>query len=67
MPADACSEAPPMQHIRIQLPDEVYWWLFAEAARARTKAHEHAALILTRAYEAEQPVTQPANGDQPAA
>lgn len=56
-----------MQHIRIQLPDEVYWWLFAEAARARTKAHEHAALILTRAYEAEQPVSQPANGDQPAA
>jgi len=57
-----------MQHLRIQLPDEVYWWILAEAARAQSKAHQHAALILQRAYDQDHP-DQPSaeNGDETAA
>ena len=58
----------PMQHLRIQVSDDVYWWILAEAARAQSKAHEHAALILQRAYDQDHPDTTPVdNGDETAA
>lgn len=56
-----------MQHMRVQLDDETYWWLFTEAARTRSKAHEYAAQRLKALREQEQTETPPANGDEAAA
>ena len=50
-----------MQNMRVQLDDETYWWLFAEAARTRIKAHEYAAQRLKRLREQEQPETSDDN------
>jgi hypothetical protein len=40
-----------MQHIRVELDDEVFWWVYGEAAREQRKAHQQAALIIVRCYE----------------
>lgn len=58
----------PMQTMRLALDDELYWWLFAEAARTRTKAHEVATQILKSAFKAAaQPELEPSNGGETAA
>jgi len=56
-----------MQTMRLALDDELYWWLFAEAARTRTKAHEVATQILKSAFKAAQPELESTNGGETAA